>query len=36
MVVTRTAIIAGNWKMNYGPREASSFATEIIPALGKV
>ena len=36
MVVTCTAIIAGNWKMNYGPREASSFATEIIPALGKV
>ena len=31
---TRTAIIAGNWKMNYGPRQASSFAAEIVPPLG--
>jgi triosephosphate isomerase (TIM) len=31
---TRTAIIAGNWKMNYGPRRASSFAVEIVPPLG--
>jgi triosephosphate isomerase (TIM) len=31
---TRTAIIAGNWKMNYGPRRASSFALEIVPPLG--
>jgi triosephosphate isomerase (TIM) len=31
---TRTAIIAGNWKMNYGPRKASSFAVEIVPPLG--
>jgi triosephosphate isomerase len=33
MAVSRTAIIAGNWKMNYGPAQASSFAMEIIPAL---
>ncbi|WP_069804606.1 triose-phosphate isomerase [Thermogemmatispora onikobensis] len=32
----RTAIIAGNWKMHYGPRLASSFALEITPALGKL
>ena len=31
---TRTAIIAGNWKMNYGPRQASSFAAEIVSPLG--
>jgi triosephosphate isomerase (TIM) len=31
---TRAAIIAGNWKMNYGPMEASSFASEIVPELG--
>ena len=31
---TRTAIIAGNWKMNYGPRQASTFAAEIVPPLG--
>jgi len=31
---TRTAIIAGNWKMHYGPRKASSFAVEIVPPLG--
>ncbi len=30
---TRTAIIAGNWKMNYGPQRAASFAREIVPAL---
>jgi triosephosphate isomerase (TIM) len=30
----RTAIIAGNWKMNYGPMEASDFASEIVPELG--
>jgi triosephosphate isomerase len=33
---TRTAIIAGNWKMNYGPRKASSFAREILPDLGQL
>src|SRR5579883_2431406 len=36
MAVSRTAIIAGNWKMNYGPRQASSFAVEILPELGRV
>jgi len=29
----RSAIIAGNWKMNYGPRQASQFAREIVPLL---
>ncbi|GAC1618993.1 MAG: triose-phosphate isomerase [Ktedonobacteraceae bacterium] len=33
---TRTAIIAGNWKMNYGPKQATSFAKEIVPALEDV
>lgn len=36
MVQQRVAIIAGNWKMNYGPKEASTFAHEIIPALGQL
>lgn len=31
----RTAIIAGNWKMNYGPREAAKFVQEIQPALAE-
>ena len=31
---TRTAIIAGNWKMNFGPRNAAAFASEILPDLG--
>jgi len=30
---TRTAIIAGNWKMNYGPGQAAAFAGEILPDL---
>ncbi|HET9999607.1 MAG TPA: triose-phosphate isomerase [Ktedonobacteraceae bacterium] len=30
---SRTAIIAGNWKMNYGPRQAATFAGEIVPEL---
>ena len=30
----RDAIIAGNWKMNYGPRQAAEFAFEIISELG--
>ncbi|MGH2493324.1 MAG: triose-phosphate isomerase [Ktedonobacteraceae bacterium] len=30
---SRTAIIAGNWKMNYGPRQAAAFAGEIVPEL---
>jgi triosephosphate isomerase len=33
---SRTAIIAGNWKMNYGPRQAASFAREIVSALEEV
>ena len=32
----RTAIIAGNWKMHYGPKEAASFTWEILPELGKL
>jgi triosephosphate isomerase len=36
MTVSRTAIIAGNWKMNYGPRQASAFAVEIIPQIGQL
>ncbi len=33
---TRTAIVAGNWKMHYGPRQASHFAFEIVPELGQL
>src|SRR5437667_11159286 len=33
---TRTVIIAGNWKMNYGPTMAASFAREIVPELGQL
>jgi triosephosphate isomerase (TIM) len=29
----RTMIIAGNWKMNYGPRQAAAFAGEVLPDL---
>jgi triosephosphate isomerase (TIM) len=36
MTVSRTAIIAGNWKMNYGPKRASSFTLEILPQLGQI
>src|SRR5437763_6542529 len=36
MAISRTAIIAGNWKMNYGPKQASYFTLEILPALGKL
>jgi triosephosphate isomerase len=35
-IPTRTAIIAGNWKMNYGPQLAANFAREVIPELGKL
>jgi len=35
-IVTRTAIIAGNWKMNYGPQLAANFARDIVPELGKL
>src|SRR5260370_10383477 len=31
---SRITIIAGNWKMHYGPRQASRFASEIVPELG--
>ncbi len=33
---SRTAIIAGNWKMHYGPIQASRFALEIVPELGRL
>lgn len=33
---SRTAIIAGNWKMHYGPRKASGFALEIVPGLAQL
>lgn len=36
MAHIRPAIIAGNWKMNYGPKQASSFTMEIMPGLGQV
>ena len=32
---TRTAIIAGNWKMNYGPQLAANFAREVVPELAQ-
>ena len=35
-IPTRTAIIAGNWKMNYGPQLAANFARDVIPELGKL
>ncbi|MBO0779639.1 MAG: triose-phosphate isomerase [Ktedonobacteraceae bacterium] len=36
MAQSRTAIVAGNWKMNYGPKQASAFAMEILPELGQL
>jgi triosephosphate isomerase (TIM) len=36
MAHVRTAIIAGNWKMNYGPKEATTFTREILPSLEQV
>lgn len=33
-VPVRDAIIAGNWKMNYGPRQAAEFTYKIISDLG--
>ncbi|HXR65529.1 MAG TPA: triose-phosphate isomerase, partial [Ktedonobacteraceae bacterium] len=33
-VPVRDAIIAGNWKMNYGPRRAAEFTYEIVSELG--
>ena len=35
-IPTRTAIIAGNWKMHYGPEQAAKFSTEIVSELGRV
>ena len=32
----RSTIIAGNWKMNYGPGQASQFAHEIVPELAQL
>ncbi len=32
----RTPIIAGNWKMNYGPTEAEEFVAGILPALHEI
>src|SRR5436309_716691 len=34
--VTRTHIIAGNWKMHYGPKQAAGFAKEVVLALAQV
>jgi len=31
----RTAILAGNWKMHYGPIQAAEFTLEIVPELGQ-
>ncbi len=33
-IPVRDAIIAGNWKMNYGPHQASEFTYEIVSELG--
>ena len=35
-ILNRTAIIAGNWKMHYGPTQASDFTLEIVPELGQL
>src|SRR3989441_2562931 len=32
----RTAIIVGNWKMNYAPIQAANFTSEIVPELGQL
>jgi triosephosphate isomerase len=32
----RTPIIAGNWKMNYGPTEAEEFVAGILPGLHEI
>jgi triosephosphate isomerase len=34
MAHKRMTIIAGNWKMNYGPKRAASFTLEILSGLG--
>jgi triosephosphate isomerase len=33
---SRTAIIAGNWKMHFGPHHAAQFTAEILPELGSL
>jgi triosephosphate isomerase (TIM) len=33
MAQQRTAIIAGNWKMYYGPKQAAGFTKELVPQL---
>jgi triosephosphate isomerase len=32
----RIAIIAGNWKMHFGPIQAAEFTSEIVPELGQL
>ena len=32
----RTTILAGNWKMHYGPKKAASFTREILPPLAQL
>jgi triosephosphate isomerase len=36
MAVSRTAIIAGNWKMNYSPKQARGFMGEIFAPLSQL
>jgi triosephosphate isomerase len=36
MAMERTIIIAGNWKMNLGPRDAANFVANILPQLGQI
>jgi triosephosphate isomerase len=36
MAISRTAIIAGNWKMNYSPKQARSFMGEIFAPLSQL
>jgi triosephosphate isomerase len=36
MTHARTTIIAGNWKMHYGPKRAAAFTLEIVPELGRL
>lgn len=32
----RSAIIAGNWKMNFGPSAGSNFVKEVAPEIGRI
>lgn len=36
MAHERSTIIAGNWKMHYGPKRAAAFTLEILPELGQL